>query len=262
MPKNNVHLPDSALTLPKTHGFQDDFINMSVLAPTGVSADGAWTLTADSGSSSTVTQDEAGGEIQIGNADNTNHDGALLHTTAKIFKFAAGKALTMICRAKYTEASTNAANLFIGLSDTVSVGTDGLLRDDGAGPATTFDGVGFYKVDSTTNTDWNVVTSNAAVQTKTQTDVAAVGATGYHTFRIDVRPTSSTLADVIFSVDTSGGNDFAQCRENGANPRTPNIKHSLSLSGLEEMHVVMGRKNGATAIEVLTVDYVSCYQTR
>ena len=165
----------------------------------------------------------------------------------------------MVCRAKYTEASTNAANLFIGLSDTVTVD---LLRDDGAGPATTFDGVGFYKVDSTTNTDWNVVTSNAAVQTKTQTDVAAVGATGYHTFRIDVRPTSSTLADVIFSVDTSGGNDFAQCRENGANPRTPNIKHSLSLSGLEEMHVVMGRKNGATAIEVLTVDYVSCYQTR
>ena len=271
MPKTNVLLPDSVLYLPKTHGFHDDFVGMTsndvgsgALAVTETSADGKWLCTGDTGSTIAVTSDVAGGEVVITN-DATDEDMPLLRSFAKVFTFAAGKACTFMIRAKYTEANTDDANIFMGLSD---VATTNLMVDADAGPATTFDGAGFYKAGSSDN--WAVITSNATTQTKTVTDVdASSDNTGYYTFRCDIRPVSSLAADVIFWIDTGNvagsvpsGSTFVQCRETGANPRTPSIKHSILFSGLEPMYFVAGIKNGSGTAETLTLDYASCYQTR
>jgi len=264
MPKTNVLLPDSVLYLPLTHGFHDDFAGMTsndvgsgALAVTETSADGKWLCTGDTGSTIAVTSDAVGGECGITN-DGTDEDMTLLVSFAEVFLFAADKPLTFLFRAKYTEANTDDANIFMGLSD---VATTNLMVDADAGPATTFDGCGFYKAGSSDN--WAVITSNATTQTKTVTDVdASTSNTSYYTFRCDVRPVSSLAADIFFWIDTSGLNAFAPCRETGAHPRTPDIKHNILFSGLQEMHFVAGIKNGSGTAETLTLDYASCYQTR
>jgi len=95
-----------------------------------------------------------------------------------------------------------------------------------------------------------------------KTDTAKTAGGAWHTLEIFVNPVDSANAEVTFGIDASGGLDIHQVRENGANPRTPNIKHMLALSGLAEMHVVFGAKAGGANAEALLVDYISVWQKR
>jgi hypothetical protein len=38
--------------------------------------------------------------------------------------------------------------------------------------------------------------------------------------------------------------------------------HAITLAGLEEMHILMGVKNGGANAEALLVDYIKCVQLR
>jgi len=244
-----VHLPDYAVKLPRVHGFSDDFNH--------ITAADLWTKVVDGGGTA-LGSDAAGGVVVL-TGDGDDNDATIIKTTHQLFTIVAGKPLTFIARVKYTEAATNVADIFFGLSDDAVADT--FISDSGV-LDTSFDGVGFYKLEGSGNVNWNVVTSNATTQTTTKTDVVATTDTNYNTFRIDVNPVNSTDFEVVFFIDDLGGNDFAQCRESGANPRTPAIKHTGLISGLQEMNVMFGIKNGSGAAEIMYIDYVSCFQTR
>ena len=241
-----LNLPDYAKSCALTHGFFDDF-NHYVTADT-------WTTVADSGGTVAVG-DAVGGRVTI-TTDGDDNDECYMVSTGEIFLIAAGKSLIMDVRVQYTEANTDDANVYIGLAQEAAAN---LLVDTGAGPATTLDGVGFFKVDG--GTRWQVISSNATTQTKTDTSDTA-GGSSFQTLRMEVTPVDATNAEVVFSIDTSGGQDFKQCRENGISPRAPGIKHTVALSGMAEMHAVIGAKAGAANAEAIVVDYLQIWQKR
>ena len=173
---------------------------------------------------------------------------AYVESTNELFKFADDKPLTFEARVQYAEAATDDANILVGLMD--APGANSLI-DNGGGPKATYDGAVFFKEDG--QTVWSVESSNAGTQVSTQLTAAnsldnsakTAGGTAYQTLRIEVQPLTSADAEVRFFID---GVHVA--------------KHSISLSGLAEMALVAGVKAGGANSEVLSVDYIGCYQLR
>ena len=240
------NLPDIHNVGPLTHGFFDDFDEYV--------ADDRWQLTADAGETQAVI-DAIGGQLSIA-CDGDDNDEAYIYTKHQIHLFADKKPLLLLARVKFTEASTDDANMLVGLMDVA--GADALL-DDGGGPAATYDGAVFFKVDG--GTRWQVESSNAATQVTDDTEESAGGG-AFETLGIHVNPLNSADAEVTYWIDRNGGIDLHQVRANGSNPRTPAIKQTIALSGLQEMNVVFGVKAGGANVETLIVDYVSVWQKR
>lgn len=234
-----LNVPDSALKLRLTHGIEDDF-NHFVTADT-------WTVTASNSGGVTVG-DAVGGIAALNPDDSTaaDNDEVYLHSTAELFKLVADKPLSFAARIQYTEANTDDANVLVGLMDAVAADS---IQDDGAGPDGTFDGAVIYKVDG--GTVWRFMTSNATTQTDSISNTTA-GGTAYQTLEIEVRHQDAANCSLIPKVD-------------GVQLQTAagvNIEHKLAYSGLAEMAVVAGVKNGSTNGELLNVDYISCLQKR
>jgi hypothetical protein len=234
----------------------DDIIVIS-LELDYVKSNQRWQILGDAASSVTFN-DAAGGTVNL-ITGGTNEDEIYIATPLETFLTVANKPIEIGARVSYVEAATNVANICFGLAQEAAAD---LLVDAGAGLATTLDGALFYKVDG--GARWQVGSSNATTQTTTDTQTICntMSAGEFHNLKMYVRPISSTEAEVTFHVDSTGAADFAQCRRYGANPREPHIKHTLTLSGLAEMHLVLGAKAGSAAAETLVVDYVYAYQTR
>jgi hypothetical protein len=162
--------------------------------------------------------------------------------------FAADKPILFETRVQFTEANADDANVIAGLMDAVAA--DALL-DNGGGPKASYSGMVFFKEDG--QTLWSCESSVGGVQTTTQLSAAGAldkvprtaGGSAWQVLRIEFRPISPTLADVLFFVDGQ-----AACRQ------------SLSFTGATEMQVVMGVKNGGANLETLNVDYVGAWQLR
>ena len=228
------------------HGFFDDFDSFNT-------AD-MWTVVADTGGAQACT-DAANGILSIA-TDGDDNDEAYITSTNEIFLVAAGKPVYIEARLQFTEAATDDANVIFGVAQEAGAN---ILVDNGAGLATTMDGAAFYKVDG--GTRWQVGSSNATSQTTSDTGSTAGGAS-YQTLAIAIQPVTSVDAEVYFWIDESGGSDLIACRTNGANPRTPSIKHNLTITGLLEMHVVCGAKAGGANAETVLVDYITAWQKR
>lgn len=200
-----------------------------------------WTLTAtDSGTA--LLSDAHAGVIALTPSDGTvaDNDEVYLKSTKELFLFADDKPAVFVARVKYAEANTDDANVCFGFMNAVAANS---ILDDGGGPAASYSGAVFYKVDG--GTVWNVESSNAGTQTTTATAHTAGGA-DWHEFKIEVNPISSTKAEVIFYFDN------VQCLDANNRP----IKHELTLTSLTEMQVFFGMKNGAaTNVETLNIDF-------
>lgn len=223
-----------------THGVFEDFNHYTT-------AEDFTTVASDSGT--IAHTDAAGGVIQILPSDSSrvDNDETYLKGTAETFKFANNKPIFFEALVQFTEAATDDANVIVGLKDAVAADT---LLDDGGGPAASYSGVVFFKVDG--GTKWNVESSLAGTQITTLTEVTAGGA-AYQRLRIEVIPVSSTIAEVTFFIDG------VACRD--ANGVT--IKHSLTYTSATEMQICIGMKQGSsTVIESLLVDYVMAFQKR
>jgi len=240
-----VTIPQSSKDAPHVFGLFDDFL---------WERDELWTDTADAGGSDTIVADGVGGELLL-KCDGDDND-EVYRNSKESFLIAADKPIVATIRLKHTEANTDDANVIFGLGD--AAGANALV-DNGGGvyAATSF--YGFYKIDGETR--WRVRTDDNATVTDTETDVTAGGGT-YQTLRIEINPKSSTESEVIFSIDDAGGNNFEQCREQGANPRTPNIKKTVNYSATTGMAVFFGIKSGGANEEDLFVDYVEVLQAR
>jgi len=220
-------------------GFFEDFNQF-------VSGDLFTDTSADSGAS-VANVDAAGGTVTLTTGGTDNNECYLL-TTKELFLFAENKPIIFETRLKFTEANTDDANVCCGLMN--AVGADSIV-DDGAGPKSSYSGAVFFKVDG--GTRWYCESSLSTTQTTTELTAAnsldktakTSGGGTYQTLRIEARPVSSTEAEVSFFID-----GVHVC------------KQSLTYTSATEMMAFVGVKAGGANSEVVTVDYISAYQSR
>jgi len=182
--------------------------------------------------------DRAGGWIGIP-TDVANNNEHYLSSIGQGWLFAADKPLWFEARVALTEANVDDANLIVGLCDTVGADT---LLDNGAGPAASYGGAVWFKVDG--GTVWQFETSHTTTQVTNANVGAFVSATAYRVgFIFDP-------ADGVTGQLTPYLNGIAG---------TP---HALVLAGMAEMNVLFGCKAGGGAAETLQADYVRVLQVR
>jgi hypothetical protein len=205
----------------------------------------AYTVNSDGGTGTNAFQDAAGGIFNLVTAAADN-DYQALSTVAETFKFAAGKELWMEARVKLAEATTNDSTWWVGLMDTL---TTGGMQVDELGPLASYDGALIWKTPEAAMT-LNFETSNAGTQATTSAFATSVTDTwtkvGFH---FDGAATTSVVTPYA---DIGDGNGWVRY--------TP---QNITLSGLEEMHAVIGVKAGpGGAAETLQIDYWRVVQLR
>lgn len=203
----------------------------------------AWTALNDGGTGTPAFQDAAGGIFNVVTAAADN-DYAAYSSVAENWLFAAGKSLWFEARFKLAEATTNESTWWFGLSDTL---TTGGMQANAAGPLASYDGALIYKTPETALTV-NFETSNAGTQVTGAEFATGISNTWHR-------------AGFFFDGATTTGN-LTPYFHNGTS-WTTGASHAITLSGLEEMHIVFGVKAGPTAAaETLQVDYIHAVQLR
>jgi hypothetical protein len=214
----------------------------------GPAATTAFRFTAanDGGTGTNAYADAANGVFNLvtAAADNDYH---AMASNAENWLFAAGKKLWFEARFKLTEATTNESAWWFGLTDTL---TTGGFQADAAGPLATYDGALVWKDEATMTIDFE--TSNAGTQATTSAMATFVSNTWTRVgFYFDGTATTSVITPYYEVTGVAGAALVAGTAQN------------ITLSGLEEMHLVFGVKAGPTAAaETLAVDYIKIAQLR
>ena len=221
----------------------DDFMNPATSAVSDVQA---WTPVNDGGTGTPVFQDAAGGILNVVTAAADN-DYSAYSSFAEMFKFASGKKLWFEARFKLSEATTNESAWWFGLTDTL---TTGGFQADASGPLASYDGALIWKDEATMAIDFE--TSNAGTQATTTAMATFVSNTWTRVgFYFDGTATTSVITPYYEVTGVDG------------TALTAGTPQNITLSGLEEMHVVFGVKAGPTAAaETLQIDYIRCVQLR
>lgn len=217
----------------------DDFMNPASATASDVMA---WTALNDGATGTPAFQDAAGGIFNVVTAAADN-DYAAYSSVTEPFLFAAGKKLFFEGRFKVNEANTNESAWWFGLSDTL---TTGGFQANTAGPLASYDGALIWKDEATMAVDFE--TSNAGTQATTTNMATFVTNTWTKVgFYFDGTATTSRIYPYV---DVGSG-------------WVAGTAQDITLSGLEEMHVVFGIKAGPTGgAETLQLDYIRCLQLR
>lgn len=194
--------------------------------------------------STTIADSDAHGGILVFTTAATDNDEGYVSTTQAVALPINNKPAECVAKLQFTDLASNAGNVIFGFSSTGAADT---LQNNGAGPPASYSGAVFFKPDSSADGDkWHVECSNGSTQSTTKTKHTAGGA-GYAKLHVGIQPISSTLAEVIYRFNGE------QCRDvNG-----DTIKHSLSLTSLAALKVVMGMKTGAATAFTVNFDYVA-----
>lgn len=186
--------------------------------------------------------DVRGGGVSCATAG-VDNDPAGLRCDGEIYLPAEDKPCTLRQRVQFSEANTDDANVFVGMSDQALTA---ILQNNGAGPAVSYDGFGFFKVDGG-SANWSIEASNAGTQTTVELTAAnsldgeahVAASSAYQELRIDVIPKTSASADVIFYIDGVAVYKLTD----------------YTITGLEEMAPMVCIKAGDTNAETLNVTY-------
>ncbi len=211
--------------------FFDDFFTYDNTATVGGYAE-----VSDSGTIAAI--DASNGVLSFATGGTAQNE-TYVSTLQEIFLFQTDKNGFFEIGFTHTEANTNDANLIFGLSDNAAAN---FLQDAGAGPAASFDGAVFYKLFD--ELVWNFMASNATVQ-DSETSISA-STTGVYTrlgFKYEFK--DGVTASITPFVNGVAGTAV-----------------DLTISGLAEMHIVMGAKAGGANAETVLVDYVYYTQDR
>lgn len=202
-----------------------------------------WTsLAADSGTSVAWS---AGSSVLV-TAGSTDNNEAAIITTNAAFTMADGKPILGESLFTFTQAATNAANIFFGFSSALAAN---MMVDDGAGPATNFSGFGIFCVDG--GTVWKTISSLGTTQTiKTSTTTA--GNASPQVLRVEFRPVSSTLGEITYRCNGQHLLDSNNIR----------IKDTITYTSAAAMKFGIYAKEGSATAETLLVDYLAAGQLR
>ena len=223
-----------------------------------VTADTFTTTATNSGT--VAVSDGAAGIVRLTPSDGTvaDNDETYMHGTTELFKFATDK--PMIFTAKVRPVSTTIAetNLIIGLKDAVAA--DSVL-DDGGGPAASYSGALFAKLDG--GTKWVCETSVSTSQTTVTSD-HVVGNNAWDVLVIETKPISSTVTEVHFyTADVQSDGSFSLADVGKTTAGTQFVAQTITHTSATEMEICFGVKNGAiTNSNLLDVDWVYCAQKR
>lgn len=209
------------------HILFDDFLEFTEAA--------IWTTTEDASKTGTDALMDVVGGVYTNFCDGDDNDESYCISTAETFLIATGKKMWFQARLRVDEAATDDANVIVGLMDVA--GADALL-DNAGGPAASYDGAVFCKVDG--GTKWQFETSNAGTQETT----AEVAAYADDTF-IELGFYYDGVTSITPYVDGTAG-----------------TAHTIAVAGLEEMHVLFGIKAGSAVEEAIEIDYIKCVQLR
>jgi len=214
----------------------DDFVGLST---------GKWTALQNGTPTATAAiQDGLGGIVKTF-SDNVDdcYDG--FASPAESFIFNTTKPLSFAIRMKLTEVNTNNANWCLGVSDTL---TTGMLQTAGAGPIASYDGAIFFKLEEIMYIQFE--TSNAATQVTNAT--LAVWTSGvWYQLGFDYDPNDGVTGKITPWVynETTG-------------VKTIGAVHSITISGLEEMHAFFQAGASSTEVESIEVDKIKVVQLR
>lgn len=224
--------------------FIDHFFGLDVVA--------IWTDTSgDSGAAPSLVVDGTASAVSITTGATQNNE-AYLSSKAH-WDVVASRPLVFEGRMKYAEADTNAAAVVFGF---MSGWAANHLVDTTGALVASFSGCVFHKLAGTTK--WRVTSSVATTRYGNNETTLTAGGTSFATFRIEIRPISSTEAEVVYLVDTAGGTNFSQVRDSTTN--LP-IKHIITYTSYAPAAAGIGVKaTGATGTEVVVVDLVRVSQ--
>ena len=201
----------------------------------------------DGSSGSNAFVDAAGGVYNIvtAAADNDYH---AIATDNEPFLFAANKPLCAECCIKHTQGNTSLdAAFWFGLTNTT---TTGGLQANAAGPLASYDGALWWKNED--GDTLNFENSNATTQDTESSIVDWPDATWVRLgLYFDGTPTTSRITP-YYNVSGDPWGAWVQ------GPQT-----TITLSGLDEMHLVLGVKAGpGGGAETLQADWLGCWQVR
>jgi hypothetical protein len=180
--------------------------------------------------------------------DATDNDELYLGMTCLPFLIRNNKPLVFETRIQYAEGATDDNNVMVGF---ISTKADDTLIDNGGGPVASATMAVIYKVDGGTVWRTRSQVGAAVGQTDSISDTTA-GGSAYQTLRVEINPVSSTVAEVIYSVDG------VQLKTAAGVP----IKDRLVYTNAVVMGAFVGIKNGSNTAEVLLCDYVYAAQKR
>lgn len=228
---NGLNLSPDWRLIDRQQVFIEDFFGIT---PQG------YTITATSG---TLAQGTTGTELVMTTQAADNAVASCLGT-AKQAILGTNRPLSFRSRFKFTEAATNAANVFLGFTSSAAAA---VLGDNGAGPAANYSGIGLHKVDGGLN--WIAEFSNGAVQNTIELNAAAslnkiaqvAGSSAYQWVEINVYPKTATLADVEFLIN---GTCVAKMLD----------QVITSIAAMAPAAVV---KSGSASAEALTLDLIA-----
>jgi hypothetical protein len=221
----------------------DDFFNLDTVR---------WQSIDDGGTGTNTANDVEGGQVSIvtAGADNDYH---VMATAKKVFKFQPGRPLWFEAEFVLTEANTSAANWLMGVC---SITTTGILANDGAGPATTYDGALIYKVDGTMTT--KLQTSASTTQQSVSLATFTSGTTYRAGFEFDPQDgTTGRVTPWLYSVSSGGLLTDLLTRKNALDNSL-----TIGLSGLGGMYGVFGVKAGSASAETLKMNRIRIIGTR
>jgi hypothetical protein len=223
--------------------FFDDFVSPPIDDTTEILT--GWAQSADAGATAkTGPVDGLGGWIQVA-CDGDDNDEAYISSLCEAFIFNTTKEVMFEAKVKHTAGSTDGKSSFLlGLSD--EVGANSVV--DGGTLMASFDGALFFKGEDDSYVTFN--TSNAASQSSNNAVAWSDGST--HRLGFLYLPNDGTTAKLCPTVDG------AQVLDSNGDP----VVHSLTISGLEEMHILLGVKTHEAAEQQLLADWVEVVQER
>lgn len=212
-----------------------------------------WTDTSgDTGAAPSLT---TAGESTVSITTGATQNNEAYLSTKRHWDIVANRPLLYESLFQYSEADTNAAAVVLGLMSGWAanhlVDTTGVLVSSVSCAV-------FHKVAG--SLAWQFTTRVGTTTYGNNTLNVVAGATGMYLFRCEIRPISSTQAEVVPLVDINGGTNFVQCRD--ATTGLP-VKHILTYTSFAAAAFGYGVKaTGATGTETIVADMARVSQIR
>ena len=220
--------------------YDDFFVNNST------KTSDQWQVVKGTGGSLALAN-KIGGWLNMPTAAAAANDYQCFFTQQPIFGVVANGFMAFEACVNVTEAATNKASWFVGLTSTT---TTGFLQNTGV-PASSYSGAVLYKTQGTLNL--NAQTSNGSTQTTTASPITTVTSGTSYIVGGTVDANDNTTAIFTYYVSTIASNVRSLVASGTLN---------LTIASLSAMYFGFGVRTATTSAETLTLDWAQCAMGR